>query len=41
MGIGLGCGDKYGLYIYNDLYRGTTNESSTFNNKKLTNKTEF
>lgn len=42
-GLVVGCGEKYGLFLNSDLYRGETNCCDTFNNERLTNdiKTDF
>ncbi|KAL4460974.1 hypothetical protein ABPG74_016446 [Tetrahymena malaccensis] len=34
-GLGVGCGEKYGLFINCDLYRGQTNKCDTFDNEIL------
>jgi len=39
-GMGVGCGEKYGLYINSDLYKGETNKCDTFDNDLLTSDQE-
>jgi hypothetical protein len=34
-GIGVGCGDKYGIFINADLLKGYTSKCETFQNEVL------
>jgi len=38
--MGVGCGEKYGLYINSDLYKGESNKCDTFDNELLTSDQE-
>ena len=42
MGIGIGMGFKYGIYIKNDLDKGSSSSTKTFGNpEKLSKKEDF
>jgi hypothetical protein len=38
MGIGIGMGFKYGIFLKNDLDRGSTAQTNTFGNPSLLSK---
>ena len=42
MGIGIGMGFKYGIYVKNDLDKGSSSGTKTFgNSEKLSKKEDF
>ena len=40
MGIGIGMGFKYGIFIKNDFDRGSTANTTTFGNQEILSKKE-
>jgi hypothetical protein len=40
MGIGIGMGFKYGIFVKNDLDKGSTAKTSTFGNPDILSKKE-
>jgi hypothetical protein len=40
-GVGVGCGEKYGIYLSGDLSKGYTSPCDTFQNELLTQQEDF